>query len=96
MEGYQGGRSADSLGLFPGTKEILTQWRYDWAPCYPGLIGSAMVLRLQPRCHRYHLAWMAPLVSCYLDSPLDEGALTIPVTTRRGAQEQCPDCNRNE
>ena len=50
MECLQGGQSADSLGLFPGTKEILTQWRYDLAPLYPGIDLGMEWYRHNKRC----------------------------------------------
>jgi prepilin-type N-terminal cleavage/methylation domain-containing protein/prepilin-type processing-associated H-X9-DG protein len=50
MECYQDGQSADSLGLFPGTKEILTQWRYDLASLYPGIDLGMQWYRHNKRC----------------------------------------------
>jgi prepilin-type N-terminal cleavage/methylation domain-containing protein/prepilin-type processing-associated H-X9-DG protein len=50
MECFQDGQSADSLGLFPGTKEILTQWRYDLASLYPGIDLGMQWYRHNKRC----------------------------------------------
>lgn len=55
MECYQDGQSADSLGLFPGTKEILTQWRYDLASLYPGIDLGMQWYRHNKRCQT---AWL--------------------------------------
>jgi prepilin-type N-terminal cleavage/methylation domain-containing protein/prepilin-type processing-associated H-X9-DG protein len=60
MECYQDGQSADSLGMFPGTKEILTQWRYDLASLYPGIDLGMQWYRHNKRCQT---SWMDGHVS---------------------------------
>jgi prepilin-type N-terminal cleavage/methylation domain-containing protein/prepilin-type processing-associated H-X9-DG protein len=40
----------DTLGLFPGSDEILTQWRYDLAPLYPGIDLVGEWYRHKKRC----------------------------------------------
>jgi hypothetical protein len=41
----------DSLGLFPGKLEILTQWRYDLASLYPGIKMEWEWYRHSKRCN---------------------------------------------
>ena len=40
----------DSIGLFPGYKEILTQWRFSLAGLYPGLKMEWEWFRHNRRC----------------------------------------------
>jgi len=87
MEGYQGGQSADSLGLFPGTKEILTQWRYDLAPLYPGIDLGMQWYRHNKRCQT---TWVDGHVSAIRFTGWTKG-IDYRYYTGEEAQEQCPD-----
>jgi prepilin-type N-terminal cleavage/methylation domain-containing protein len=42
--------SNDSLGLFPGQSECLTQWKYDYASLYPGVKMEFEWYRHNQRC----------------------------------------------
>jgi prepilin-type N-terminal cleavage/methylation domain-containing protein len=44
------GGGADTLGPFPGEREILTQWRFDLASLYPGLKMEWEWFRHKRRC----------------------------------------------
>jgi prepilin-type N-terminal cleavage/methylation domain-containing protein len=43
--------TTDSLGLFPGQREILTQWRFDLAALYPNLDMANEWFRHNKRCN---------------------------------------------
>ncbi len=57
---------ADSLGLFPGQKECLTQWKYDLAALYPGIKMENEWWRHSQRCATI---WITGHVSSIRYSP---------------------------
>ncbi|MEI8040044.1 MAG: prepilin-type N-terminal cleavage/methylation domain-containing protein [Verrucomicrobiota bacterium] len=77
----------DSLGLFPDRKEILTQWRYDLAPLYPGIDLSAEWYRHNRRCQTM---WMDGHVSCIRFSGYNVG-IDYRYYTGERAEVGCPD-----
>lgn len=60
----------DSLGLFPGQREILRQWRYDLAGLYPGVKMEYEWYRHSDRCNTL---WVPGNVSSIRITPFNQG-----------------------
>jgi len=60
----------DSLGMFPGYQEILTEWRYDYAPLYPGFDLVGEWYRHDKRCQTM---WLDGHVSNIRETGLNVG-----------------------
>jgi prepilin-type N-terminal cleavage/methylation domain-containing protein/prepilin-type processing-associated H-X9-DG protein len=78
----------DSLGLFPGFNEILTQWRYDLAPLYPGIDLGMEWYRHNKRCQT---TWFDGHISNVRFTGWTKGIDYRYYTADEEAQLPCPD-----
>ncbi|MCP5517482.1 MAG: type II secretion system protein [Verrucomicrobiales bacterium] len=61
---------SDSIGLFPGSSEILTQWRYDLASLYPGVKFEWEWYRHSRNCN---ILWVGGHASSVRFTSFDKG-----------------------
>ncbi|MEI6568086.1 MAG: prepilin-type N-terminal cleavage/methylation domain-containing protein [Verrucomicrobiota bacterium] len=77
----------DSLGMFPGRKEILSQWRNDLAPLYPGIDLGGEWYRHNKRCQT---VWIDGHVSGIKFTSYSRG-IDYRYYTGEEAETACPD-----